>query len=136
MSKVIMKGQTIIFADTDGYAVINKSGKYSVERIEKGTSVFPFEEVYFFAKADILPESERKTPPKGYPTDPSEYADPKEWAFPINNEGRTRSAISYFSKHPWPSSEIKRKAAKRILSAAKKFGIDVDEKSDVYVAAH
>ena len=136
MSKIIRKGQTIIFAKSEGYALIVDGDKYERRFLEKGSHVIEAEEVYFFGKSETLENSERKSPPKGYPTSRDEYADPKEWAFPINNESRVRSAISYFSKHDWPSEEIKRKAAKRILSRAKKYGIDVDDKSDVYVAAH
>jgi hypothetical protein len=79
---------------------------------------------------------ERNKPPKGYPKDKSSYAVPDEYLFPIDDAKHTRAAISMFSKHKFKDEEQKRKAAKRILAAAKRFGIDVSETSDVYKAAH
>lgn len=75
------------------------------------------------------------SPPKGYPKDRNQYAVPETYDFPINDTAHTRAAITYFDKHPWKSREQKREAAKRILRAAKKFGIDVSDKDNVSLAA-
>jgi hypothetical protein len=77
-----------------------------------------------------LRQGEHKTPPEGYPASRSEYADPDHYMFPLDTESRVRSAIGYFDKHDWASNEHKKRAAKRIVAAAKKFGIVVD-KDDV-----
>lgn len=83
-----------------------------------------------------LSEGQHRTPPKGYPTDKDQYAVPEFYLFPINNEEHTRAALGYFSHHKWKPEEHKKRAASKILRAAKKFGIDVDKDSDVYEAAH
>lgn len=83
-----------------------------------------------------LRQGDHASPPKGYPDSKDEYAVPEDYAFPINNEERTRAAISYFHKHSFDSPAQKRSAARRILRAAKKFGIDVSKDSDVARAAH
>ncbi|MHB1644727.1 MAG: DUF6582 domain-containing protein [Acidithiobacillus sp.] len=82
-----------------------------------------------------LTTGEHKSPPKGYPKDKDKYAVPEFYLFPINNEEKTRAAIGYFSHHAWKPEEHKEEAARRILRAAKKFGIQVDKKSDVTRAA-
>jgi hypothetical protein len=79
---------------------------------------------------------ERNSPPKGYPKDKSQYAVPEEYLFPINDKEHTKAAISLFSKHKFKDEEQKRKAAKRILKAAKEFGIEVSKDTNVYKAAH
>ena len=54
-----------------------------------------------------------------------------EEKYPLNDEEHVRSAISYFHKAP----EAKRKSlAKKIVKAAKKFGIEISEKSKVMKA--
>lgn len=54
-----------------------------------------------------------------------------EEKYPLNDEEHVRSAISYFHKAP----EDKRKSlAKKIVKAAKKFGIEISEKSKVMKA--
>jgi hypothetical protein len=80
-------------------------------------------------------KADRKSPPKGYPEDRSEYAVPDEYEFPIDAK-HIHGAIGYFSEHPFKSAEQKRSAAKRILHAAKKHGVDVSDDSDVARAAH
>jgi hypothetical protein len=50
---------------------------------------------------------------------------------PINDEAHVRNAISRFGQTDFDSAEAKRKAARRILSAARRHGIDVDDASDV-----
>ena len=41
--------------------------------------------------------SDRKSPPKGYPQDKSEYADPERFGFPIDSPARIRSAMAYYN---------------------------------------
>jgi Family of unknown function (DUF6582) len=83
-----------------------------------------------------MPQGEHKTPPAGYPKDRSEYADPEHYMFPIDTHEHTRAAIGYFDKHHWSSSEHKASAARRILRAARKHGIEVSKDSGVARAAH
>ncbi|MDD2878470.1 MAG: hypothetical protein PHZ23_14725 [Acidiphilium sp.] len=83
-----------------------------------------------------LRQGEHDSPPAGYPEDRSEYADPDHYMFPLNTKKRVRSAIGYFSAHDWDAAEHKKRGAKRILRAAKKFDIEVSKDSDVYRAAH
>lgn len=88
------------------------------------------------AKADKLPSGEHGSKPKEYSDVPdSEFAGPG-YTFPVNTEARVHSALAYFTKHPWGSSAEKKRAARKILSAAKKFGVAVDKDDNVYQAAH
>ena len=77
----------------------------------------------------------RKSPPKGYPENRSQYAIPDEYRFPMD-EKHIRAALSYFDKHKYKSPAQRRSAARKMLRAAKKFGINVSEDSKVYSAAH
>jgi hypothetical protein len=79
-----------------------------------------------------LKQGEHKTPPKGYPKERSQYAVPEYYEFPIDTKKHVRAALAYFDKHTWESSSMKKKAARRILTAAKKFNIAVSEDSAVY----
>ena len=85
---------------------------------------------------ESLSEGQHDTPPKGYPKDRKEYAVPEFWEFPVDTPKRVRAALTYFSKHKWRSDEEKKKAAKIILTAAKRFGIKTATDTDVYKAAH
>ena len=85
---------------------------------------------------DNIATEDRKSPPKGYPTDRSEYADPDVWAFPVDTKARVKSALGYFDKHDWRSAENKRRGARKILAAAKDFGIDVNKDDNVWKEAH
>jgi len=76
----------------------------------------------------------KKTPPKEYReeggTSKEDYADPNNWKYPTFDEEKTRAAISYFAKpkNYGTYDESERKAvARRILSAAKKYKIDVSD---------
>ncbi len=91
---------------------------------------------YLSMSEEKLNTGEHASPPKGYPTDPDLYAVPEFYMFPIDTKEHVHSAISYFSKHEWLEHQNKKKAAKRILAAAKKFDIHVSEDSEVYKAAH
>lgn len=88
-----------------------------------------------FVVVKALRQGEHDTAPKGDPKDRADYADPEHYAFPIDTHEHVRAAISYFNKHNWSASEHKARAARRILRAAKKFGIDVSRDSDVARAA-
>jgi hypothetical protein len=54
---------------------------------------------------------------------------------PINDESHVRNAISRFDQTDFQSDNAKQEAAKKILRAAKRHDIDVDEDSDVAKAA-
>ena len=55
---------------------------------------------------------------------------------PIHDESHIRNAISRFSQTDFQSDNARQEAAKKIVSAAKRHDIDVDEDSDVAKAAH
>ena len=50
---------------------------------------------------------------------------------PIHDESHVRNAISRFNQTDFQSDNAKQEAAKKIMSAAKRHGIEVDEDSDV-----
>jgi hypothetical protein len=54
---------------------------------------------------------------------------------PINDDEHVRNAISRFSQTDFDSPNAKHTAASKILSAARRHGIDVDEGSDVFRAS-
>jgi hypothetical protein len=54
---------------------------------------------------------------------------------PINDAAHVRNAIARFDQTDFESAAAKRKAATRILSAAKRHDIEVSEDSDVAKAA-
>ena len=54
---------------------------------------------------------------------------------PIHDESHARNAVSRFDQTEFESASAKRSAAKKVLAAARKHGIDVDEDSDVRKAA-
>ena len=83
-----------------------------------------------------LKQGDHDSAPAGYPRDRNDYADPDNWAFPINTEARVRSALSYFDKHKWATPADKKRAAVRILTAAHKYGIQISRTDEVYRAAH
>jgi hypothetical protein len=55
---------------------------------------------------------------------------------PIHDESHVRNAISRFNQTDFQSDNAKQEAAKKILSAAKRHDIEVDEDSEVARAAH
>ncbi|KKL22965.1 hypothetical protein LCGC14_2430140, partial [marine sediment metagenome] len=77
---------------------------------------------------------EHETPPKAHKetgaTEKKDYADPSRYKYPVHTEKNTRAALAYFSqpknRSGYSSEEVK-KVARKIITAAKKFGIDVDE---------
>jgi hypothetical protein len=55
---------------------------------------------------------------------------------PIHDESHVRNAISRFNQTDFQSDTAKQEAAKKIMRAAKRHDIEVDEDSDVAKAAH
>ena len=55
---------------------------------------------------------------------------------PIHDESHIRNAISRFNQTDFQSDNAKQEAAKKIVNAAKRHEIEVDEDSDVAKAAH
>ena len=94
------------------------------------------EEIINNLAEEKLSTGQHKTAPKGYPEDPSMYAVPEYYMFPLDTKKRVKSAIAYFGKHDWKKGEHKKRAALRILAAAKKFDIEVSKDTDVYKTAH
>jgi hypothetical protein len=54
---------------------------------------------------------------------------------PIHDESHVRNAIARFSQTDFESQAAKERAAKKILAAAKKHGIEVSDDDDVKKAA-
>jgi hypothetical protein len=50
---------------------------------------------------------------------------------PINDAAHVRNAMARFNQTEYESKAAKERARKKILSAARRFGVDVDEDSDV-----
>ena len=101
----------------------------------------------FYEEASVLDEIlisiskkkemvKHKTPPKKYretgAKSRSDYADPENYKYPIHTESNVRAALSYFSKpanaNKYPPDKRK-KVWNRILAAARKYKIEVSEKS-------
>lgn len=81
-------------------------------------------------KADVV---SHKSPPKGYPKDKSQYADPANYKYPVDSKERVLAAWRYINKpknqqgySPAQVSAIKG----RIKRAAKKYGLDLKEGDD------
>ena len=53
---------------------------------------------------------------------------------PIPDESHVRNAIARFNQTDFDSTAAKKRAAEKILNAAERHGIDVDEESDVVKA--
>lgn len=64
------------------------------------------------------------------------YIDSKgERHLPINDDSHVRNAVSRFDQTDFEDAAAKYRAARRIMSAARRHGIDVDASSDVATAA-
>lgn len=81
-----------------------------------------------------LEETSHKTPPKEYREEGAEekvdYADPKNYKYPLHKEENVRAALSYFAKpknHNMYSPEERKSIARRIVSAAGKYKIEVSD---------
>jgi hypothetical protein len=60
------------------------------------------------------------------------YVDKKgEEHLPINDESHVRNAIARFNQTEFESKAAKERARKKILGAAERHGIDVDEDSNI-----
>lgn len=60
------------------------------------------------------------------------YVDSKgEEHLPIHDESHVRNAISRFNQTDFQSKAAKERARKKILAAAERHGIDVDDESNV-----
>lgn len=71
-----------------------------------------------------------KSPPKGYPSDKSGYADPTNYKYPLDTEAHARAALSYFSKpknRGGYSPEEQKFIWKRIIRAARKYDIELSD---------
>lgn len=55
---------------------------------------------------------------------------------PINDESHVRNAIARFSQTDFESGSARRAAASRILAAARRHGVDVEDDDVVSRAAH
>ena len=58
-----------------------------------------------------------------------------ERKLPINDESHVRNAIARFNQTEFDRGDSKATAARKIVRAAKRHGIEVDESSDVAKAA-
>ena len=54
---------------------------------------------------------------------------------PVNDESHVRSAIARFNQTDFDEPGAKARAARKILAAAKKHGVEVDDGDDVVKAA-
>jgi hypothetical protein len=54
-----------------------------------------------------------------------------EGHLPINDEAHVRNAIARFNQTDFESASAKESARKKILSAARRYGIEVDEDDNV-----
>ncbi len=61
--------------------------------------------------------------------------DQDERHLPINDENHVRNAVSRFNQTDFESTTAKHAAARKIMAAAKRYGIEVDDESDVARAA-
>lgn len=50
---------------------------------------------------------------------------------PINDESHVRNAIARFNQTEFESQAAKERARKKVLTAAKRYGIEIDEDSNV-----
>jgi hypothetical protein len=58
-----------------------------------------------------------------------------EGHLPIHDESHVRNAVSRFNQTDFESGEAKKRAAGKIMSAARKHGIDISDDDDVAKAA-
>ncbi len=55
---------------------------------------------------------------------------------PINDETHVRNAVSRFSQTEFENASAKKSAASKILAAARRYGVDVEDDDAVARAAH
>lgn len=63
--------------------------------------------------------------------DEDQFAFPKERKEPLNNASHVRNAIARFNQTDFESKAAKERARKKILRAAERHGIEVDEDANV-----
>lgn len=80
----------------------------------------------YFQEADLTAKDRKKLKD-------SQFGLPEEHKYPLTDASHVRSAMAYFRYCP---ADKRKKLAKRILSAAGKYGVDVSKDSMVYKAAH
>jgi hypothetical protein len=76
-------------------------------------------------------EYSHKTPPKGYPEEKKEYADPNNYKYPLDTEEHVLAAMAYFSmprNYSKYDPDQRRAIWNRIMRAAKKYHIEIAEK--------
>ena len=54
---------------------------------------------------------------------------------PIHDESHVRNAVSRFNQTDFESGEAKKRAASKIMTAARKHGVDISDDDDVAKAA-
>lgn len=71
-----------------------------------------------------IKEDGHLTPPKGYPTDEDLYADPVNYAYPMDSPERARAAIAYWSRYKGKYTPSEQKIIeKRMKRLAEKYDI-------------
>lgn len=80
----------------------------------------------YFQEADLTAKDRKKLKD-------SQFGLPEEHKYPLTDASHVRSAMAYFRYCP---ADKRKKLAKRILSAANKYGVEVSKDSMVYKAAH
>lgn len=126
-SLFIIKGENILNSHITRPYNAMRPLSFGVSQIEDG------------AVEVVVHKAKEKVPGnKGYPKKESQYADKqaRPAKFPVDSKEHVHAAISYFSKGHFGSASEKKSTARRILSAAKKFGVNVSKDSAVYKAAH
>lgn len=83
---------------------------------------------------DTKPVDNKPKPRKGYPKRLEDYADRTSYRYPIDTEAHVRAALSYFGNPKYRekyTADQQKEISRRIVSAAKRFGIDVSPDSEV-----
>lgn len=102
--------------------------------MEKEASIL--HEVFMkIAKIPQEMETGHKSAPKGYPKDTKQYADPKNFKYPIDTEQHAKAAWSYIhqskNRKGYTSEELKSMEA-RIRKALEKYDVDIEEAKDAH----
>lgn len=63
------------------------------------------------------------------------YVDDDDRKLPVHDESHARNALARFDQTEFDSAEDRRTSAKKVLAAAKRFGIEVDPDDAVARAA-
>jgi len=88
--------------------------------------------IYGMGSTPAAKKSGHKSAPKGYPTQRSQYADPANYKYPLDTEAHAKNASARFH-YAVSSGEYSRAElvfmAKRIVSACRRYGVDVSSDS-------